>query len=424
MGMGVTRALSREELKLRLKNAKELEQRMQKDRFASMKTIGETIRRRECVPRSVPSLTGVDSRGRYTGIGSRQNMKLEFLGSGLVLMGTGLERGWAGKRIVGGIPQRKSTLDIYSATRRAIEIQNKLSAGKEWRNEALPEIEKMNSMLYCLWDWGSPIWIYSYKSVLESLRNALEGTINPLKQEARDMLEKAAMLIAETSAAPDLSGKRKWAAATCACLTAFRNRIGPWRDRQVEGMIAYNRMRERYLRAERDWRVWKALKRLVAVYPGEKRWPIFGKDQKDLKYAQKIREIATSPRKRTAKIEMIEVLAKEMEKNKYSCGGKGFDLNILGDAKTFYSRGQNEKGRKLLMRAGLILELDKPGFIAGQLKKAEPYLQPVAEKVEEGAGHLERIPSLPRKGPERESALAAAVWCFKEAIKEMEAIKR
>ncbi|MBD3398676.1 hypothetical protein GF412_05540 [Candidatus Micrarchaeota archaeon] len=422
--MGVTRPLSKKELTLRLSKARQLEQKMRQDRFGAMKTIRESIRRRAHLPRSVPSVMGVDSRGEYIRIGSRQKMKLELLDSGLVLMGTGLEQGWAGKRIIGGVPQRVSTLDIYSATRRAMEIQEGLEAGKQWRNEALPEIEKMNSMLYCFWDWGSPIWIYSYKGVLESLHAALENTINPLKTEAAEMLVKAAGLVAETSAAPNLSEKGKWAASACACLTAFRNRIGKWRDRQVEGMIAYNKMRERYLRSERDWRVWKALKRLVAVYSGERRWPIFGRGQKDLRYVQKLGEIASSPRKRAAKTEMIAGLAKEMGANKYSRGGRGFDLRLLDEAGKCYSLGQNEKGRRLLKRGMLILELDKPGFIAEQLNKAEAYMQPAAEKIGEGAMHLERIPSLPRKGPEREGALGAAVKSFSEALAEMEAIKR
>ncbi len=424
MTMGVTRPLSKQELKNRNARAKNLERQMARIRFSSRKTISEGARKRDPVPNSVPSLTGIDSRGCYVKISRGQNMKLEFLRNGLVLMGTGLEKGWAGKRIVGGMPHRESTLDIYSATRRVIHIQEGLEAGKIWRDGALPEIERINSKLYNLWDWGSPLWIYSYRRVIDSLESALENTINPLKKEAREMLGKASVLIGEVYASPNLSEKRKWAGSACSCLTAFRNRIGPWRDRQVEGMIAYNKIRERYLRAERDWRVHNVLRRLVAVYSGEIRWPILGRDMKDLRYGGRMEEIASSNSKRGKKMKAIAELAKEMEANRYCRGGRCFDLSLLDEAEDCYSKGKNEKGRKLLRRGKLVLELNKPGFVAEQLKQAEEYVQPVAEKIEEGEWHLEKIPSLPRKGPHREEALGAAVSCFKGALEKMEAINR
>ena len=424
MLMGVTRALGKNELKLRLKKAGELKAQMARARFSSRRAISEGARRRNSVHKSVPSLAGIDSRGSYIKISRGQDLKLEFLNSGLVLMGTGLEKGWAGKRIVGGVPQRKSTLDIYSATRRAMHIQEGLERGRIWRDEALPEIEKINSNLYNLWDWGSPLWLYSYRRVIDSIRGALENTINPLKKEAEEMLGKASELLGKAYASPNLSEKRKWAASACSCLTAFRNRIGPWRDRQTEGMIAYNKMRERYLRAERDWRVYSMLRRLVAVYSGEKRWPILGRDMKDMRYAARMEELASSNEKRRKKAEAITELANGIEANRYGRGGRGFDLNLIDDARECYLLGKNETGRKLLRRGKLVLELNKPGFVAEQLEQAEKYMHPVAEKIGEGAGYLEQIGSLPRKGPKREETLEAAVDCFKEALEEMEAITR
>ncbi|MFP3950070.1 MAG: hypothetical protein ACLFUZ_03190 [Candidatus Micrarchaeia archaeon] len=422
--MGVTRALGKKDLMLRLRNAGKLRAQMARIRFSSRRTISERARKRGSVPNSVPSLTGIDSRGCYIKISRGQDLKLEFLNSGLVLMGTGLEKGWAGKRIVGGVPQRKSTLDIYSATRRVIHIQEGLERGRIWRDEALPEIEKINSNLYTLWDWGSPLWLYSYRRVIDSIKGALENTINPLKKEAEEMLGKASGLLGKVYTSPNLSEKRRWAGSACSCLTAFRNRIGPWRDVQVEGMIAYNKMRERYLRAERDWRAYSMLKRLVAVYSREKRWPILGRDMKDLRYAARMEELASSSEKRRKKAEAIAELANEMEANRYGRRGRGFDLDLLDEAKECYLLGKNETGRKLLRRGKLVLELNKPGFVAEQLEQAEPYMQPIAEKIGEGSGYLEQIDSLPRKGPKREEALGAAVSCFKGALEEMEAINR
>ncbi|MBD3389670.1 hypothetical protein GF415_01815 [Candidatus Micrarchaeota archaeon] len=422
--MGVTRPLRQKELTARKAMAENLEKKMARERFSSRRTISERVRRRGHVHKSVPSLTGIDSRGSYIQISRAQDLKLEFLKNGLLCMGTGLEKGWAGKRIIGGVPQRESTLDIYSATRRAMHIREGLEMGRIWRDEALPEIEKINSKLYNLWDWGSPLWFYSYRRVIDSLKDALKNTINPLKQEARDMLGKASELLGRVSTSPNLSEKRKWSAAACSCLTAFRNRIGPWRDSQVEGMIAYNKMRERYLRAERDWRVHRVLRRLVKAYSIEKKWAILGRDTKDLRYAVRMEEIASSKAKREKKTKAIGELTEEMDENKYNRGGRGLDLAVLDEAENCYLEGKNKRGRTLLRRGALILKLDKPGFVAGQLREAEHYVQPVAEKIEDGARHLEQIPRLPGRGQERAEALGTAVECFKNALWEMEAIKR
>lgn len=405
--------------------AKELRQEMRRMRFRNREAIEERMQKRMVVPKGVPCNTGVDSRGAYIHLKKGINLKIEYLDSGLILMGTGLQKGWAGKRSIGGVPGQKSTLDIFSAVRRAIHIQEELHLGRVDRDAAIEIVEGMNSNLNKLGEWGSPLWLYSIKAKITKMSKALKESINPLNQEAWEMLEKAANAVGNASVETGNFRKRNFISTACTNLASFRLRLGEWRDEQVEGMIIYNKIREHTLRAERDWRVWRALDRMAKMYAHEeKKWEIFGRDQKDLRYATRMEELASSRKRVKTKTGLISGLIEEMEKHKYTWGGKGFRLEILREAKELYETGKNEKARKMLRRGKTVLEMNKARFIAEQLEQAEEYMQPVAEKIGEGAGHLEQIPTLPRKGPERKDALGAAVDCFKEALKEMEAIRR
>jgi hypothetical protein len=415
-----------QKLAVKMQEARDLRQQMRNTRFHHRKVLEEQMQRRMVVPRGMPCNLGIDSRGQYIRLKKGINLKIEYLDNGLVRMGTGLQKGWAGKRMVGGVPERKSTLDIFSAIRRAIHIQEELHLGRATRDVAIDLVEEMNSNLTKFGEWGSPLWLYSVKVEILKLSKDLQETVNPLKQEAWEMLENAAKSVGKAAVETgDLFRKRNLISIACSKLASFRLRLGEWRDKQVEGMVIYNKIREHTLRAERDWRAWNALDRMAKLYSREdKKWAIFGRDQKDLRYAMRMEELASSSKRANTKVGLISELIEEMEKNRYTWGGKGFSLEILKEAKNLYGAGKNEKARKALRRGKLILEMNKPEFIAEQLEKAEEYMQPVAEKIREGANHITALLKLPHRDRERGERLSAAVGCFREALNRMEQIER
>lgn len=411
--------------KSKIAEAGKLRKSMRADRFRKRNIMQERLQKGIFAPQGAPCVLGLDSEGKQVHLKKGQNLKIGFLESGLVQMGTGLKQGWAGKRKIGGVPATESITDVYSATRKAIHIQEQLASGREERDAALDLIEKMNSELNKFGEKCSPLWLHKVKLSILGLSERLQNTVNPLNQEAWAMLEKAAEAVRQSSVEGSAFSRRNFISVACANLTAFRNRLGEWRDGQVEGMIVYNKKRECVLRLERDQRVWNAIARMAKLYSDkEKKWAVFGRDMKDLRYAERMEEIAAGRHRAKTKMEFVSELIKEMEKQKYAWGRKGFRLEFLKEAKENYERGETECAGKLLRRAKRVLELNKPEFLAGQLELAEEYMKPVAEKVREGTEHIAALLELPHRDKGRGEHLEAAAECFREALLEMGKIGR
>ncbi len=68
---------------------------------------------------------------------------------------------------------------------------------------------------------------------------------------AREKLAKTIEML-ETAKTVSEDKRRFVVNSACAVFTALRNRLGQWRDRQIAGIVKFNRLREYALRAERD----------------------------------------------------------------------------------------------------------------------------------------------------------------------------
>gem|GEM_PF-3220385 len=370
------------------------------------------------------SLMGKLADGSSSALRPRKGYKTVFLENGLVKLETGLAKTRAGKKILVGTEKKEIITDIFSATRMAVHIQERLEEAQKERDAIVGEIEKINALLYKKGEKFRPLGLYFEANVLEDVGQYMGDVNSVLKQNAKDMLIAAVASLKNAAVEPDEFVRRKHISIACTKLTAFRNRFGEWRDREVAEIMAFNRGRECMLRKERDVRLESDLRRWVATYSSAGKWAIRGKAEKDLRYAEKIEKIISVNMRVAKKAELIKELKKEMAEKKYSSSGRGFSLAYLDNASELYKRGAEtrELGKDTLARGALLLRLGKPEFVAEKLIDSEKYLDEVSAGIRKAAAILEQIGQLPRKGPKRAEALSAAANCFRRTLRKMEEI--
>jgi len=343
----------------------------------------------------------------------------------------GLNKSRMGKKVLEWTGDKHALVsDVFSAVRIPMHIQERLVDARNERDQILEEVERLNAFLNKKGHLLTPLGFNMRARLMREVKKELEDSIVPLKQEALVMLEKAENSLLEAGVESEEFDKRRQVSIACVQLTAFRDRLGKHRDKEVEEILAFNIKREALIRGERDTRIEGQLRKWVAVYSNRNRWAIRGKDQKDLNYAERILELASSNMRIVKKIEMISELRKEMAGKKYRVHGKRFNLSYLDNAAEAYSEGDaksREEARKLLKRGALLLVLGKPQFVAGALEKCEPYLMGVAEKIREGAEHMDNVTDFLADSKRRKDAggeLDSAVVCFQNALRKMELVNR
>ncbi len=386
---------------------------------------------RNTPPRGFGLSFGKDAGGKPVMLPVNYSFKTNFLKNGLVRIEIGMDKSRMGKKILQWTGDKHALIsDIFSAVRIPVHIQERLENARNERDEVLEEVEKLNAFLNKKGHLLTPLGFNMRARLMREVKEDLEDSIVPLKKEALVMLGKAEKSLLEAGVESTEFGKRRQVSIACVQLTAFRDRLGKHRDKEVEEILAFNTKREAFIRKERDMRIESQLRKWVAVYSNRNRWAIRGKDQKDLNYAERILEIASSNIRIVKKIEAIVELKSEMEGKKYTVTGKRFNLSYLDKAREAYGREGHKSGEgagKLLKRSALLLVLGKPQFVAGALEKCEPYLKGVAEKIREGAEHMDNVAEF-LGGPEKRKfagdELDSAVRCFKDALQKMELVNR
>ncbi len=403
-----------------------MKQRRLSDRNEFRKMIG-----RNTLARGPGFSLGKDVGGKPVRLPVNYSFKTSFLENGLVSVEIGMDKSRMGKKILQWSGERHALVtDVFSAVRIPVHIQERLVNARHERDQILDEIEGLNAFLNKKGHLLTPLGFNMRARLMREVRVELEDSIVPLKREALMMLERAEKSLLEAGVESTEFGKRKQVSIACVQLTAFRDRLGKHRDKEVEEILAFNRNREALIRGERDMRIESQLRKWVAVYSNKNRWAIRGKDQKDLNYAEKIVEIASSNMRIVKKMEAIAELRKEMEGKKYKVAGKRFNLSYLDGAGEAYGSGDEkskESARKLLKKGALLLVIEKPQFVADALEKCEPYLKGVAEKIREGAEHMDNVAEFLGDSNLRNLAgdeLDSAVGCFRNALHKMELVNR
>jgi len=186
----------------------------------------------------------------------------------------------------------------------------------------------------------------------------------------------------------------------CAVLVSLRNRLGQWRDRQVAGIMAWNRQKEWALRVERDkWLlarlnkfaespkdIWEydAFDRLKLETLIEAEKMIRSKKPKEmilsfLKARSPLFRVSERDRKNAEdKIALMErgIRPKDHWKVDYLIGHYGWLYR-------FVNREDTASALEKIRYLGMFVSANKPGFIVRELSSdPDPYLAPVL-------GHLE-----------------------------------
>ncbi|MCP4646483.1 MAG: hypothetical protein GY852_01955 [bacterium] len=406
--------------------AKGMKQRRLSDRNKFRRIIGGDTR-----PRGFGRLLGKDSAGKPASLPANYSFKTTFRENGLVCVEIGLNKSRMGKKVLQWSGDKHTLVsDVFSAVRIPVHIQERLVDARHERDQVLEKVEGLNAFLNKKGHLLTPLGFNMRARLMQKVKKKLEDSIVPLKREALMMLEKAEKSLLEAGVESTEFGKRRQVSIACVQLTAFRDRLGKHRDKEVEEILAFNKKREALIRGERDRRIESQLRKWVTIYSNRNRWAIRGKDQKDLNYAERILELASSNMRIVKKMEVIGELRKEMAGKKYKVAGKRFNLSHLDNARAAYGRGDQksrEDARKLLKKGALLLVLGKPQFVAGALEKCEPYLKGVAEKIREGAEHMDNVTEFLAGPEQRKDAggeLDSAVVCFHTALRKMEIVNR
>lgn len=158
------------------------------------------------------------------------------------------------------VPRRQvgHVSDIFSAVRMLAHVSDSHADELASTNEALQVAERINAMLVVL------VTKPFDRKVLATARQELDAMADirrlasAYKRLAFEKLKSAEALLD----AAGTTGNPLMVSAACAVLTAFRNRAGEWRTRQIARIDAYNELRECSLRMRRD----RYMERLFAGY--------------------------------------------------------------------------------------------------------------------------------------------------------------
>ena len=406
--------------------ARGMKQRRFSDRNRFRRKVGQTAR-----PHGFGIVFGKDAGGTPVSLPANYSFKTSFQVNGLVRVEIGMDKSRMGKKVLQWTGNKHALVsDIFNAVRIPVHIQERLMNARNERDQVLEEVERLNAFLNKKGHLLTPLGFNMRARLMREVKKELGESIVPLKKEALVMLEKAEKSLLEAGVESEEFDRRRQVSIACVQLTAFRDRLGKHRDKEVEEILAFNRKREAFIRGERDRRIESQLRKWVTVYYNRNRWAIRGKDQKDLNYAERILKLASSNMRIVKKMEEIAALRGEMAGKKYTVRGKKFNLSYLDQANEAYERGDQksrEEARKLLKQGALLLVLGKPQFVAGALEKCEPYLKGVAKKITEGAEHMDNVAEFLADSERRKDAggeLDSAVVCFRDALRKMELVNR
>jgi len=272
----------------------------------------------------------------------------------------------------------KMDTDIFRAVRTCKHIRENWENETGKRDEIVEIAEEKNAELAVL---GRKITDDELDELIDKLKEVVESCrriksaykVLGLKklEDAIEMLEGA-----------DVGNRAIVIGKTAAVITAFRNRYGGWRDEQVEGMGAYNFLRECSLREERDLFLKRMLFELSEKLSGKRKWAHLRMMEEDREHAGIIKGIDWE--NRGSAVEVLHRIYKETRLKR--------TRQELWKAFMAAKEGNLRTARMYSGNAIRMIEWNKPWYWEEQMRKTEDgtYAKRVAGKLKTVNLMLER----------------------------------
>lgn len=137
---------------------------------------------------------------------------------------------------------------IFAAVRMLRHIRERHGGAMDSTNDSLAQVERINAILTSMASKTRD------QDALKEIRANLEAMdeMAAYFSAYKDLAFRKLDRVVELLSLAEANGSNAMIAAACASLTAFRNRMGEWRARQVARIDSYDAMRECSLRIRRD----------------------------------------------------------------------------------------------------------------------------------------------------------------------------
>jgi len=186
----------------------------------------------------------------------------------------------------------------------------------------------------------------------------------------------------------------------CAVLVSLRNRLGQWRDRQVAGIVEWNRQKEYALRVERDKWVLAKLKKF-AESPKDI-WEYEAFDRVKLETLVEAEKMIREKKPKAMILSFLKArspLFRVSERDRKNAEDKialmergirpkdywkvDFLIGHYGWLYRFVNREDTARALAKITYLGMFVSANKPGFIARELSyDPDPYLAPILKHLE------------------------------------------
>jgi len=300
---------------------------------------------------------------------------------------------------------------IISAVRACKHIRKNYEAELMNLDSILRPLEEANARLVELKGERTEARAHSVISLLESFRETLSRKeVAALNKIAGARLDKTIGSFQKIGLLPE--NKRAFQFGTaCSDLTALRNTLGVWRQKQLAGLMDFNRWRENALRMKRDdW----LLKQLVSfsedlacvsryIKDDAKKSEIIARAESDIRSRKKdvraellkfLKDGKTRQEFRV-KVRTLDGIQEYEKKRRHGIhvnDGKKYD-RLYYQYYEFYDclkNGQTAQAKRELEFLDVFVKARKPRFILDELKKEpDPYLAPVIAAIEKAVDAFE-----------------------------------
>jgi len=283
------------------------------------------------------------------------------------------------KRIKTGQRITKKTVevntDIFHAVRACKHLREGYQKELEQNSGFLTDVEKLNARLSELHKRGGiSAWELSmFLNDINGPGGLLERTSgwkNFGKRIAKDYLTAAAELLNKAALTENPLERSRFVVGACAKITAFRNRLGEWRDREVGNLLAWNHLRECSLRAVRDSHINALVDHCLCLLKDERlrfaAVKVWKRDMQHLGMLLKIKEAIEEKNE----YQKIRALAVKL----YRCAkSTRIESDIVAIGKML--KEDPETAKRMAERLSLFLKTMNPFYAVEELEKtADPYL--------------------------------------------------
>jgi hypothetical protein len=277
-------------------------------------------------------------------------------------------------------PRKSVTTDVYHAVRMTKHIEESYIGELEKNDAILRSISIENLKLATGQKGREDIEkaIENIKAVLKSLTKIR----TPKKTFSREQLKRAISYLEDAIKDRDRINGQKISIA-CTKLVSFRTRYGNWRDREIEAMKEYSRLRGYALRKMRDEWLLSNISNWVR-YLGRERKGFQMKSLwlRDMNFSNKLEKLLENKKK--MKLEALEKISEEL----YNAGrkdGAGYNIRKMHRAQEALIAGDEKKARRLVREYMLLLRVRNPFYVAREMGNETDTYYHIASKKLKGA---------------------------------------